>query len=134
MIKPDLQFTMLCDDVRIENNGKFMLIGLFDNIAAATIPVVHKRFVVVNRWGKGQGAFTEQIRIIHAETNDAVTQSNKVNFSLTGMDVLHNVISNFTNVKFPHEGKYWVEILLDDELARSFNFYIRKIKKPTAAS
>jgi len=109
-----------------------MLIGLFDHIAATSLPVVHKKFVVVNRWGKGAGEFTEQVRIVHTETGDMVTQSNKVKFSLVNMDVLHNVISNFTNVKFPHEGKYWVEILLDNELARSFNFYIRKLKKPSS--
>ena len=128
MIKPDLQFTLLCDDVRIENNGKFMLIGLFDNIAARNIPVVHKQLVVVNRWGKGEGEFTEQVRIIQAETNQVLMQSNKVTFTLSGMDLLHNVISNFTNVKFPSIGKYWVEVLLNDELVRSFNFYIRKIE------
>jgi len=128
MIKPDLQFTLLCDDVRIENNGKFMLIGLFDNIAARNIPVVHKQLVVVNRWGKGEGEFTEQVRIIQAETNQVLMQSNKVTFKLSGMDLLHNVISNFTNVKFPSIGKYWVEVLLNDELVRSFNFYIRKIE------
>ena len=27
-IKPDLQFSVLCDDVRREENGKFILIGL----------------------------------------------------------------------------------------------------------
>ena len=73
MIKPDLQFTLICDDVRIENNGKFMLIGLFDNIAARTIPVVHKQLVVVNRWGKGEGEFTEHVRIIQAEASVATT-------------------------------------------------------------
>ena len=26
---PDLQASLLCDDVRQENNGKFMLIGIF---------------------------------------------------------------------------------------------------------
>jgi len=90
--------------------------------------VVHKQLVVVNRWGKGEGEFTEQVRIIQAETNQVLMQSNKVTFKLSGMDLLHNVISNFTNVKFPSIGKYWVEVLLNDELVRSFNFYIRKIE------
>jgi len=127
-MRPDLQFSLLCDDIRIENNGKFILIGLFDNIAAPTIPVVHPKFVIVNRWGKGEGDFAETSRIVRADDNRVVAQSREVRFKLESMDTLHNTVSGFKNVKFPAEGKYWVEILLDGELARSFNFYIRKSK------
>lgn len=132
MIRPDLQFTLLCDDLRVENNGKFILIGLFDNIGAAETPVIHKKFVVVNRWGKGQGEFREQTRILCAETGELVVQSNMVPFQLESLDHLHNVISQFRNVKFPRAGKYWVEVLLDGELARSFNFYV-KLTAPKSA-
>jgi len=31
MMLPDLQSSLICDDVRQERNGKFMLIGLFDD-------------------------------------------------------------------------------------------------------
>jgi len=125
-MRPDLQFTLLCDDVRIENNGKFILIGLFDNIAALKAPVIHKKFVVINRWGKGEGTYTEQTRIVHAATNKPVAASNKVQFELPNMDTLHNVISQFQNVHFPETGKYWVEVSLNEELVRSFNFYVRE--------
>ncbi|MBF0254077.1 MAG: hypothetical protein HQL11_02995 [Candidatus Omnitrophica bacterium] len=131
-MKPDLQFTILCDDLRIENNGKFILIGLFDNIAAARLPVIHKKFCVVNRWGKGEGEFTDQTRIVCAYTNQAVAESKPVTFKLETMDMLHNVVSQFQNVSFPEEGKYWVEVHLNGELVRSFNFYVRKIAAPKA--
>lgn len=129
-MRPDLQFTLLCDDLRVENNGKFILIGLFDNIAAVETPVLHKKFVVVNRWGKGEGSFSEQTRILCAESGEIVAQSTPVSFKLTSMDHLHNVVSQFRNVRFPRIGKYWVEVLLDGELARSFNFYVRQAPKP----
>lgn len=127
MINPDLQFTLLCDDIRIENNGKFMLIGLFDNIGAVKIPVVHKRFVVINRWGKGEGAFKERTRILSAQTGKIIVESQYVTFDLKSLDMLHNVVSEFKNVQFPHEGKYWVEVHLNEELVRSFNFYVKLI-------
>ncbi len=130
MLKPDLQFTLLCDDIRIENNGKFILVGLFDNIAAPIVPVVHKRFVVINRWGKGEGVFTEYTRIIEAKTGQVIAESSKVKFELKNLDTLHNVISQFKNVRFPSDGKYWIEVVLDGDLVRSFNFYIRKIQPP----
>lgn len=127
MINPDLQFTLLCDDIRIENNGKFMLIGLFDNIGTSKLPVVHKRFVVINRWGKGEGVFKEQTRILSAQTGKVIVESRPVSFDLKSLDTLHNVVSEFKNVQFPHEGKYWVEVHLNDELVRSFNFYVRVV-------
>lgn len=133
MIRPDLQFTLLCDDLRVENNGKFILIGLFDNIAAAEVPVVHRKFVVINRWGKGEGSFREQTRIICAETGDVVAQSNMVPFELRSLDHLHNVISQFRNVRFPRLGKYWVEVTLDGDLIRSFNFSVRPVPPREAA-
>jgi hypothetical protein len=36
---PDLQSTLLCDDVRQERTGKFILIGLFDSLGSPTVPV-----------------------------------------------------------------------------------------------
>jgi hypothetical protein len=128
-MKPDLQFTLLCDELRIEHNGKFILIGIFDNIASSNVPVIHKKFVVVNRWGKGEGTFTERTRIVDSTTSKTIAQSAKVKFELKNMGALHNVVSEFKNVKFPSEGKYWVEVHLDDELCRSFNFYVRKVTK-----
>lgn len=132
MFKPDLQFSLICDDVRIEHNGKFILIGLFDNIAAQTTPVIHKKFVVVNRWGKGEGTFSEETRIIHSQSNKVIAKSNRIKFTLRNMDTLHNVLSEFKNVRFPEEGKYWIEVLLDNELVRSFNFYVHKIRRRSA--
>lgn len=127
-MKPDLLFSILCDEIRIEHNGKFILVGLFDNIGAPSLPVVHSKFVVVNRWGKGEGKFREQSRIVDAQSGKVLAQSGEISFELPNLDTLHNVISEFKNVHFGHAGKYWVEILLDGELLRSYNFYVRHVK------
>ena len=36
---PDLQSTLLCDDVRQERTGKFILIGLFDSLGIARVEI-----------------------------------------------------------------------------------------------
>jgi len=37
-MKPDLQFSVLCDELRREDNGKFMLLGLFEAVAGMQFP------------------------------------------------------------------------------------------------
>ena len=45
-IKPDLQFSVVCDDVRREDNGKFMLLGIFEAINAKEFPATHHSLFV----------------------------------------------------------------------------------------
>ena len=47
---PDLQTSLLCDDVRQERNGKFILIGIFDGLFLTQIPGPFARVCLVNRW------------------------------------------------------------------------------------
>ena len=46
---PDLQMSVLCDDVRQERSGKFILIGLFDVIGMPQFPALFARVRIVNR-------------------------------------------------------------------------------------
>ena len=51
---PDLQSSLLCDDVRQERNGKFMLIGIFEGLALPAKQPVCPRICLVNRWCMGE--------------------------------------------------------------------------------
>ena len=53
---PDLQMSVLCDDVRQERSGKFILIGLFAVIGLPAFPALFPRICIVNRWCCGQHA------------------------------------------------------------------------------
>ena len=53
LMTPDLQFSVLCDDVRQEANGKLILIGLFEAIRTKVFPVRHPMLFIVNRWRNG---------------------------------------------------------------------------------
>ena len=44
---PDLQSSLLCDDVRQERSGKFILIGLFDSLGSPQFPFRHPRLFLV---------------------------------------------------------------------------------------
>jgi len=126
-IKPNLQFSVLCDDVRREDNGKFMLLGLFEAINAVKFPATHPALFVANRWCKGEGSFAQKIRIVNSKDKAIVFQTEDQAFELKDIDAHHTLISKFNNLVFPDPGKYWVEILLNSELF--LNYPIMLVQK-----
>ena len=127
-IKPNLQFSVLCDDVRREENGKFMLIGLFEAISSKKFPATHPTLFIVNRWCKGEGAFTQKIRIVNSNDKSMVFQTDEQAFKLVDIDKHHTLVSRFNNLIFPTSGKYWLEVLLDNELFLNYPVMLKEIK------
>jgi hypothetical protein len=119
-IKPDLQFSIVCDSIRREDNGKMMFIGIFEVIGAKAFPAKHHELFIANRWIKGMGSFKERTRIINLKDNKIIFETNEVNFELKNIESVHTVISKFVNIVFPEAGKYQVEILLDGEIVRYY--------------
>ena len=128
-IKPTMQFSILCDDIRREDNGKFMFIGLFETVGGLQFPLKHAKLFVANRWCKGAGAFTEAIRLIHEETGQVLIQSKENSFELKGLDHYHTSINRFDGIVFPAAGKYFVEILLDSDLVISYPIILKLIRE-----
>ena len=127
-IKPNLQFSILCDDVKREDNGKLMLIGLFESIRAAKFPAVHPSLFIVNRWCKGEGTHRQRTRIVNSKDKVAVFQTDDQPFELRDIDGQHTLISKVNNLKFPEPGKYWIEVLLDGELVLNYPIMLREEK------
>ena len=46
---PDLQTSLLCDDVRQERSGKFILIGIFDGLVLNQQNPACPRICLINR-------------------------------------------------------------------------------------
>ncbi len=113
---PDLQSSLMCDDVRQERNGKFMLIGLFDAIGVPQYPAVFQRICMVNRWCCGVGEFKQQTRLLKPDGVSVLIEGQKVPVKLPDDEANATNIEVFMNVKLDTPGTYWVEILLDDQL------------------
>ncbi len=127
-IKPNLQFSVLCDDVRREENGKFMLIGLFEAINARHFPATHGMMFIVNRWCKGEGSFTQKVRIVNTKDKSIVFQTEDQPFELADIDRHHTLISRFNNLVFPNSGKYWVDVFLNNELVLNYPIMLKEAK------
>lgn len=115
-MSPDLQSSVICDDVRQEMNGKFMLIGLFDVINAAQFPLVFPRICAVTRWCGGEGVFQQTTRLLKPDQTTVLVKGQSIPVRLQNAEATATNVEVFINTGFEHPGVYWVEILLDNDL------------------
>jgi hypothetical protein len=132
-MKPDLIYSVLCDDVRQEINGKFMFIGVFQNIWAQNFPAVHHRICIANSWYNGVGEFNARSAIIAPDKKTKLIESVPVKIALSEESRGSIVVNFFQNVRFVEPGVYWVEVSLDDMLVARYPFRVAKsrpVKQP----
>ena len=115
-LQPDLQSAILCDDVRQERNGKFILIGLFDAIVVPNLPVRYPRLFLVTRWCSGQGEFTQRSRILRPDETNILVEGQRIPVRLPNPEATATNVEVFLNVEFAQEGTHWIEVLLDGDL------------------
>jgi len=129
MMIPDLQSSLICDDVRQERNGKFMLIGLFDAIHAEKLPVTFAEICLVTRWCSGEGTFTQRSRIIHPDQQTVLAEGQDVQVKLPSPEAAATSVEVFINVAFPTVGTYWVEILLERDLKIRYPLRVNQLER-----
>jgi hypothetical protein len=112
-ILPDLQCSLLCEEIRQEANGNFFIVGIINYIRVPQVPVTAFKLSVFNRWTAGVGQFTESVRLI-APDQTTVLRKSEVKFELKDA-VLHSTnVTLFGQVEFKTPGTYYVEVLVDD--------------------
>ena len=112
-ILPDLQCSLMCEEVRQEANGSFFLIGVVNFIRVPKLPVVAFKLSVFNRWTAGVGQFVENVRMI-APDQTTVLRKSEVKFALQDATDQATNVTLFNQVEFKTPGAYYVEVLVDD--------------------
>ena len=112
-ILPDLQCSLMCEEVRQEANGNFFLIGVINYIRVPQLPVVAFKLSIFNRWTAGIGKFTESVRLI-APDQTTVLRKGEVKFALQDAGFHATNVTLFGQVEFKTPGTYFVEVLVDD--------------------
>ena len=112
-ILPDLQCSILCEEVRQEINGNFILIGVINYIRVPQLPVVAFKLSVFNRWTAGVGQFVESVRLI-APDQTTVLRKGEVKFVLPEASMHATNVTLLAQVEFKTAGTYYVEVLVDD--------------------
>lgn len=125
-IQPTLLFSVLCDDVRREDNGKFILLGLFETIGSKVFPATHPTIYVMNCWCSGFGDFRQKTRILDTK-GTVLVQDEETKFRLNSLKSKHRVIARFNNLLLPTPGEYSVEVLLDADLKVRYPLVVEHI-------
>jgi hypothetical protein len=118
-ILPDLQCSLLCEDVRQEATGNFIIIGVIGYVNVPQVPITAFKLCVLNRWTAGVGQFTESVRVVAPDGTTVLRQS-QVKFAL--QDASHNAtnVTVFGQLKFETAGVYSVEVLVDEVMKLRF--------------
>ena len=97
---PDLQSSLLCDDVRQERTGKFILIGLFDSLGSPSFPFRHARLFLVTRWCSGEGEFEQHTRILRPDMSTLVAEGRKIPVKLPNAEATATNVELYLNLEF----------------------------------
>jgi hypothetical protein len=112
-ILPDLQASLLCEDVRQEATGNFILIGVINLIRVAQLPIVAGRLCIFNRWTAGIGQFVENVKLI-APDQTTVLRKAEMKFELKDPALHSTNVMVFGQLEFKTAGTYFIEVLVDD--------------------
>lgn len=127
-IRPTLNFTLICDDVRQETGGKISLMGLFENLYALRFPVIHPRLVIFNEWVAGRGEFTLRTAIVSGDRREVLRETSS-KIRLNDVKQKHRDVSIHLNIEFREHGTYWVDCYLDEELMGSSPLTVSLVKE-----
>jgi hypothetical protein len=109
-----LNYTIMCEDVRLEINHKLSLMGLFYAIQVPQVPVTLLKMVVLNHWS-GEGQYLSEVRILSPDRSQPIAVSPPSPFQVPPNGYADN-ITIFANVSFPEAGNYVVQTLINSNL------------------
>jgi len=128
-ILPDLQCSLVCEEIRQEVNGNFILIGVINFIRVPKLPVTAFRLCVVNRWTAGLGQFTETIKLIGPDQS-TVLRKGEVKFTLQDAVLSATNVTMLPQVEFKTAGAYYIEVLVDDVMKLRYPLPIALMPPP----
>ena len=130
-ILPDLQCSLMCEEVRQEVNGNPFIIGVVNVIRVPQLPVVAARVCIFNRWTAGLGQFTESTRFI-APDQTTVLSKGEMKFELRDPAMNASNVMVFQQVKFETAGTYFIEVLVDDVMKLRYPVVVLHTPPPEA--
>ena len=119
----------MCEDIRQEVTGSFILIGVINLIRVPQLPVMAMKLSVFNRWTAGIGQFTESVRFV-APDQTTVLRKGEVKFALQDPNLHATNFTVFTQVEFKVAGTYYLEVLVDDVMKLRYPIPVVEVPPP----
>ena len=132
-ILPDLQCSLLCEDIRQETTGNFILLGVMNFVRVPQVPVTAHKICVFNRWTAGVGQFTESFRLL-APDQTTVLRKGDSKFALPDANHAQTNVTFLAQVEFTTPGVYFVEVLVDDVMKLRYPLPVVVVPPPNAPS
>jgi len=119
----DIQIATLCD-FAADYNGKMVINGTFDTLAAPKMPVVHPQCCLAIRLcitPEDTGSHKFTVNIIDEDGNSLddkmpIEADMPIELPDSVPFMTRNLILNLQGLKFPEDGVYSIDISVDDEL------------------
>ena len=128
-ILPDLQCSLLCEEVRQEINGSFILLGVLNYVGVPQVPVSAQKICVFNRWTAGFGNFIQTVRLI-APDQTTVLRKGELKFALSDPAAHATSVVVWGQVEFAKPGVYFVEVLVDDVMKLRYPLALHIVQAP----
>ena len=112
-ILPDLQCSLVCEQVRREANGNFFLIGVMDGVVLPKFPIMVPALCIFNRWTSGMGQFVCSLRLM-APDQTTLIQKGEVKFEMQDPNRNATTLLILQRIQFEEPGIYYVEVTVDD--------------------
>jgi hypothetical protein len=109
-----LDYTILCEDVRVEAANHLSLMGVTHQIVVPQLPITLIKFAVVNHW-HGEGQYLSEVRILTPDYSQPVAVSQPSSFVVPPDGYADNV-TIFVNTSFFQPGNYIVQTLINSSL------------------
>lgn len=120
----DIQIATLCDHAA-DYNGKLVITGTFDTLAARAVPVVHPSCALAMRFcftPEDAGRHKLSINIINEDgesldpTNMPIEPEFEIQIPSNVPFLTRNIVMNLQGLRFPAAGIYSIDIGCDDEI------------------
>lgn len=109
-----LEYTVFCEDVRVEASQHLSLMGVFHQIVVPQLPISMIKFGVVTHW-TGEGQYLSEVRILAPDKMQTIAVSQPSSFTIPPGGYSDNV-TVFVNTNFMQAGDYVVQMLINSSL------------------
>ena len=125
---PKTNAMLICDYVITERGtNKKSLIGVFENIGAATFPCTHFAMSVYIKLTDAQGAYRFRLDLVDLHEDKTAGKSEMPeDIQIPSPLVAHELVFNLRGVRFAHPGEYEFRIFANDNIFGQKKFIVEK--------
>jgi hypothetical protein len=136
----NVEIFALCDAANADSNGKLSVLGVFDQIQAPSVPIIHASGCSVavrmrfDRVEEGQKAL--RITVVDIDGREAFPTFNanvEVRVPPNESSAIVQIVLRIQQLNLPHFGEYRIDLAIDGRVEKSVPLFARQRLQPEAA-